>query len=267
MCVKNLQNLFAIALQATQIGSATLNEARPRSVQHKGDRDLVTDIDLGIQRDIADYLAQATPDIAFLAEESAWQPDIAATEWLWVLDPIDGTSNFVRGLPLCAVSLALLHRSRAVAAVIDAPLLGRTYHAIEAKGAFLNNHRINASTTDSLSNAIVSLGDYAVGHQAAELNQQRLALTADLVPRVERIRMIGAATLDLAFVAEGTLDGCVMMSNKPWDTAAGTLIAREGGAILTDAQGDPHTHRSGSTVASAPGIAEQLGTILTSCPG
>lgn len=75
----------------------------------------------------------------------------------------------------------------------------------------------------------MSLGDYAVGHDAGRLNEHRLALTAELVPRVERIRMIGAATLDLAFVAEGALDACVMMSNKPWDTAAGTLIAREAG--------------------------------------
>lgn len=262
MHTKNIQDLFAIASQATRIGSTTLNKARPGSVQHKGDRDLVTDIDLGIQRDIADYLARTTPDIALLAEESVQQPDIAAAEWLWVLDPIDGTSNFVRGLPLCAVSLALLRRGRTVVGVIDAPLLDRTYHAVEGDGAFLNGARIHAGTTDSLNNAIVSLGDYAVGPLAAELNRQRLALTAEFVPRVERIRMIGAAALDLAFVAEGTLDGCVMMSNKPWDTGAGTLIAREAGAVLTDAQGRPHTHRSASTVAATPGIAEQLVTMV-----
>jgi myo-inositol-1(or 4)-monophosphatase len=76
----------------------------------------------------------------------------------------------------------------------------------------------------------VSLGDYAVGTDAAKLNEQPLALTAELVPRVERIRMVGAATLDLAFVAEGAIDACIMMSNKPWDTAAGTLMAREAGS-------------------------------------
>ena len=260
--MKTTQELFEIAWQATQIGATTLKKSQPGSVQHKGDRDLVTDIDLGIQRDIDTYLARTTPDIALLAEESEQQPDIDAAEWLWVLDPIDGTSNFVHGLPLCAVSLALLHKGVTVLAVTNAPLLGRTYHAIEGKGAFLNGERITASATDSLSAAIVSLGDYAVGHDAGSLNQHRLALTTELVPRVERIRMIGAATLDLAFVAEGALDACVMMSNKPWDTAAGTLIAREAGAQLTDAQGNPHTHKSASTIVTAPGIADQLATVI-----
>lgn len=262
MHTENIEDLFTVASQATTIGAATLSKTRPESVQHKGDRDLVTDIDLGIQRDIAGFLARTTPGIPLLAEESVWQPEIGAAEWLWVLDPIDGTSNFVHGLPLCAVSLALLRRGRTAVAVIDAPLLGRTYHAVEDNGAFLNGRPIHAGNTDRLSDAVVSLGDYAVGHHSAALNQQQLALTAEFVPRVERIRMIGAATLDLAFVAEGALDGCVMLSNKPWDTAAGTLIAREAGAILTDGRGDPHTYRSASTVAAAPGIAEQLGTVI-----
>ncbi|MGV0157943.1 inositol monophosphatase family protein [Mycobacterium colombiense] len=260
--MKTMQELFEIAWQATQIGATTLKKSQPSSVQHKGDRDTVTDVDLAIQRDIAAYLAQTTPDIALLAEESERQPEIETSEWLWVLDPIDGTSNFVHGLPMCAVSLALLHSGRTVVAVTHAPLLGKTYHAIEGKGAFVNGQRITASATDSLSGAIVSLGDYAVGHDAGLLNQHRLALTTELVPRVERIRMIGAATLDLAFVAEGALDACVMMSNKPWDTAAGTLIAREAGARLTDAQGNPHTHSSASTIVTSPGIAEQLATVI-----
>ncbi|ORA11572.1 inositol monophosphatase family protein [Mycobacterium arosiense] len=260
--MKTMQELFEIAWQATQIGAATLKKSQPGSVQHKGDRDTVTDVDLTIQRDIAAYLAQITPDIALLAEESKQQPDIESSEWLWVLDPIDGTSNFAHGLPLCAVSLALLHAGRTVVAITHAPLIGRTYHAVEGKGAFANGQRITASATDSLSAAIVSLGDYAVGHDAGRLNEHRLALTAELVPRVERIRMIGAATLDLAFVAEGALDACVMMSNKPWDTAAGTLIAREAGAQLTDAHGNPHTHKSASTIVTAPGIAEQLATVI-----
>ncbi|MEZ0364566.1 inositol monophosphatase [Mycobacterium sp. pUA109] len=251
-----------IAWQATETGAKTLATSQPGTVRHKGDRDTVTDIDLAIQRDIAEHLARATPDIPLLAEESEHQPDITTTEWLWVLDPIDGTSNFVHGLPLCAVSLALLHRGRTVVAVTNAPLLGRIYHAVDGGGAFRNGEPITTSSTDNLSDAIVSLGDYAVGADAAALNERRLAITTELVPRVERIRMVGAATLDLAFVAEGSLDACVMMSNKPWDTAAGTLIAREAGAHVTDACGNAHTHQSASTVAAAPAIVDQLGAVL-----
>ena len=260
--MKTNQDLLEIAWQATQIGAKTLGSSQPSAVQHKGDRYLVTDIDLAIQDDIAAYLAQTTPDIQLLAEESQHHPNINTTEWLWVLDPIDGTSNFVHGLQLCSVSLALLHRGRAVVAVTRAPLLGRTYHAMEDNGAFRNGQPISASQTDSLDEAIVSLGDYAVGADAAKLNEQRLALTAELVPRVERIRMVGAATLDLAFVAEGAIDACIMMSNKPWDTAAGTLIAREAGAHVTDANGAAHTHESVATIAAAPAIADQLAAVI-----
>jgi myo-inositol-1(or 4)-monophosphatase len=260
--MKTQQEFLEIAWQATQIGSKTLGTSQPGTVRHKGDRDLVTDVDLAIQHDIADFLARATPDIELLAEESAQQPDIATAEWLWVLDPVDGTSNFAHGLPLCAVSLALLHRGQGEVAVTHAPLLGRTYHAVKDNGAFLNGQPITASRTGSLNEAIISLGDYAVGPDSTVLNRQRLALTAELVPLVERIRMVGAATLDLAFVAEGALDACVMMSNKPWDTAAGVLMAREAGALVTDADGEPHTHQSASTVAATPEIAGQLATVI-----
>jgi len=260
--MKTQDEFLEIAWQATQIGKTTLGSSHPTAVHHKGDRDLVTDLDLAIQCDIADYLAQATPAIQLLAEESEHQPKIETAEWLWVLDPIDGTSNFVHGLPLCSVSLARLHRGHAVVAVTEAPLLGRTYHAIKDNGAFLNGQPISVSDAGTLDEAIVSLGDYAVGADAAKLNELRLALTSELIPRVERIRMIGAATLDLAFVAEGAIDACIMMSNKPWDTAAGTLMAREAGARVTDANGGAHTHGSATTIAAAPGIADQLAAVI-----
>jgi myo-inositol-1(or 4)-monophosphatase len=260
--VRTHDDFLDIAWQAAAIGSKTLGSSRPGTVKHKGDRDLVTDIDMAIQHEIADFLRIATPDVELLAEESTQQPDIAAAEWLWVLDPIDGTSNFAHGLPLCAVSLALVHRGSAVIAVTQAPLLGRTYHAVEGRGAFCNGQPITASRTESLDKSIVSLGDYAVGPDAAAQNRRRLALTAHLVPLVERIRMVGAATLDLAFVAEGALDACVMMSNKPWDTAAGALMARESGALVTDARGDSHTYQAGSIVAAAPAIAGELATVI-----
>jgi myo-inositol-1(or 4)-monophosphatase len=260
--MKTHDEFLEIAWQAAQIGAKTLGTAQPGTVQHKGDRDLVTDIDLTIQHDIAEFLRTATPDIPLLAEESTEQPDIATTEWVWVLDPIDGTSNFAHGLPLCSVSLALLHHGSAVVAVTHAPLLGRTYHAVRGEGAFLNGKSMSVSRAGSLNEAIVSLGDYAVGPDAEAHNRRRLALTAELVPLVERIRMVGAATLDLAFVAEGALDACVMMSNKPWDTAAGALIAREAGALVTDANGDPHAHHSESIVAATPAIGDELATVI-----
>lgn len=258
----NHHDMLETALAATQLGAEILAAARPASVDHKGDRDLVTDVDLRIQHDITAYLAAETQQIGLLGEENAHAVDLGAAEYLWVLDPIDGTTNFVHGLPLCAVSLALLHHGDPVVAVTRAPFLHRTYNAIQGHGAYLNGQPITASTVTDLTNAVVSLGDYAVGPQAAQRNEHRIALTTELIPRVERIRMIGAATLDLAFVAEGATDACIIMSNKPWDTAAGTLIAREAGAHITDEHGHPHTHQSTSTIAAAPGITNDLAAVI-----
>ncbi|WJR34211.1 inositol monophosphatase family protein [Mycobacteroides immunogenum] len=258
----NHHDMLEIALKATALGSELLESGRPQSVVHKGDRDLVTDVDLRIQRDITDYLATAAPNVGLLGEETAHQIDIAAADYLWVLDPIDGTSNFVHGLPLCAVSVSLLHHGTPVVAVTRAPFLHRTYHAVQGNGAYLNNTTITCNAVTDLADAIISLGDYAVGPDAARRNEHRIALTTALIPRVERIRMFGAATLDLAFIAEGAIDACIIMSNKPWDTAAGTLIAAEAGAHITDADGSPHTHQSAATIATAPGITAQLATLI-----
>lgn len=263
----NIDGLFDIAWQATQIGADILASAHPTTVSKKGDRDLVTDVDLRIQRDITSHLTEAVPNVAVFGEESADRSDLPDAEHVWVLDPIDGTSNFVHGLPMCAISLALLQRGKPVIAITRAPMLNRTYHAVRGLGAFRNGDPIRASNTAGLNEAIVSLGDYAVGPGAVERNQRRLALTAALIPSVERIRMFGAATLDLAFVAEGATDACVIMANKPWDTAAGTLIASEAGAVVTDSGGRPHTCHSASTVASASGIARQLAAILAQTAG
>lgn len=111
--------------------------------------------------------------------------------------------------------------------------------------------------------AIISIGDYAVGEGADDRNRPRLALTAALAANVERVRMFGSAALDLAWVAEGRTDGCVMLSNKPWDTAAGVVIARESGATVTDTDGSAHTAGSRHTVAAAPGLSARLLRLLT----
>jgi len=127
------EELFDIAWQATQIGADILASSHPITVRKKGDRDLVTDVDLRIQRDVTSYLTRAAPHIAVLGEESSEQPDVAAAEYLWVPDPIDGTSNFVHGLPLCTVSLPLLHHAHPVIAITRAPMLDRTYHAVAGR--------------------------------------------------------------------------------------------------------------------------------------
>ncbi|MCP9621579.1 inositol monophosphatase [Nocardia otitidiscaviarum] len=250
--------MLEIARGAAAEGSRLLTTAGPGEVRSKGDRDFVTDLDLRIQNSIRTSLSRATPDIGFLGEEQDASDGDAALEYRWVLDPIDGTSNFIHGLPLCAVSLALTHEDVPLLGVIAAPFLNLEYYASTGNGAFCNGHRIKASHTQSLGQAIVSIGDYAVGENADEKNRRRLALTTALATHVERVRMFGSAALDLAWVAEGRTDACVLLTNKPWDMAAGVIIARESGAVVTDSGGKQHSVNSRHTVATSPALAKPL---------
>ncbi len=121
---------------------------------------------------------------------------------------------------------------------------------------------MRASRTSELTKAIVSIGDYAVGINAEAKNQQRLRLTTLLAERVERVRMFGSAAIDLAWVAEGRTDATVILANKPWDTAAGVLVAREAGALVLDSSGESHTFHSSDTIAACPGIADAIVSLV-----
>jgi myo-inositol-1(or 4)-monophosphatase len=256
--VKNLDTLLAVAQEAADIGAKRMTTQAPGTVSAKDDRDYVTELDVRIQHEIRDHLARATPDIDFLGEEEGGRAIDETAEYVWVLDPIDGTSNFVHGIPLCATSLALVHRGEPVVGVIVAPFLNLHYHATKGGGAYCNDKPIHASETTDLSRAIVSIGDYATGEGAAEKNRRRFAVTKALAENVERVRMFGAASLDLAWVAEGRTDACVILSNKPWDTAAGILLARQSECDVIDLNGEIQSFSSGETIACTRLIAGQL---------
>ncbi|WAL65886.1 inositol monophosphatase family protein [Amycolatopsis cynarae] len=259
--VNDLAELLDIAWDAAEIGRRLMTTTSPGRISAKSDRDLVTELDVRIQHEIRDHLRRATPGFGFLGEEDGGGV-LASAGPVWVLDPIDGTSNFAHGLPLCVTSLGLVDDGEAVVGVVVAPFLGLAYHAMKDGGAYVNDARIHARTNDELGRAIVSLGDYDTGPDAAEGNRRRFAITRTLAENVERVRMVGSAALDLVWVADGRTDACVMLSNKPWDTAAGVVIAREAGAVVTDLRGAPHTFSSGETVAISPKLADPLRALL-----
>lgn len=274
-----LDRYLDIARAAITLASQTLTDAHgPHRITDKTDRNLVTDTDVHIQQAVYDHLTAATPGAVFLGEEQTRTPTTGAglraistaeftdAELAWVLDPIDGTSNYVHGIPLHAISLALAHFGTPIVAVTHIPALDSTYHATLGGGAFHNNQPIHARDTSDLRHAIVSIGDYATGKDATTKNQRRLAITNALIPAVERIRMFGAATIDLAFVAAGRTDAAIIDGNNPWDTAAGVLLVREAGATVTDLAGNPHTATATSTLATTTTIAAPL-TALIGQPG
>ncbi|WP_066939777.1 inositol monophosphatase family protein [Microtetraspora fusca] len=248
--------LLPIAEQAVTIASEIVRTRLPGTVTTKGDRDMVTEVDYAVEHAVREFLSRETPQIGFLGEEEG----ISSTGHglMWALDPVDGTANFTHGIPLCGISLGLVDHDRSILGVIDLPFLGSRYAAAEGAGATANGQPINASGTDALDTAIVSVGDYAVGNGAEAKNRVRLPLNYQLATRVQRVRMFGSAAVDLAWVAEGKTDACIMLSNNPWDTAAGVLIAREAGAIVTDIDGSPHSTKARATIAATPKIVAEL---------
>nr|WP_221308839.1 inositol monophosphatase family protein [Nocardiopsis mwathae] len=250
--------MLPVARQAVAIARGIVREHAPRSVGTKGDRDVVTDVDLAVEEAVRSFLARETPEVGFLGEEHGRSGGTADEQPWWVLDPVDGTANLACGIPLCAVSLGLVSGARAALAAIDLPFLGAEYTAVAGKGAFCGGERIHVPGSDAPTDAVVSIGDFAVGEGAAARNRVRLDLLDRLGARVRRVRMLGAAAIDLAWTAHGRLDGTVILANLPWDTAAGVLLVREAGGDVVDRDGSPHSVDSSATIALAPGLRTYL---------
>lgn len=254
-------SLLPVALQAAAIASDLVRTRVPGLLTAKGDRDMASEVDYAVEAAVRGHLRERTPGIAILGEEEGISGDTKG-DLLWAIDPVDGTANFVRGIPLCGFSLGLIQRGRPVVGVIDLPFLGTRYHAAQHTGAYVGDRRIQASVTTDLKDSIVAMGDYSVGEGAEVKNRLRIALTERLAANVQRVRMLGTAAIDLAWVAEGKLDASIMLSNKPWDSAAGVIIAREAGAEVVDQDGTDHTLTSSATIAITPHLTDALTALV-----
>lgn len=249
--------LLPIAREAVAIAHRIVRSRVPSSVALKGERDLVTDIDLAVEEAVRAFLARETPEIGMLGEEHGRTGSAGDALW-WALDPVDGTSNLARGIPLCAVSLGLVAGRSGVLAAIDMPFLGTGYTAVRGHGAYAGDERIGGSAVHAMPEAVISIGDFAVGDGAAAKNRVRIALMSRLGARAQRIRMIGTAAIDLAWVAHGRLDASIILANMPWDTMAGVLLVREAGGIVLDQDGTEHTADSAATIAMSPGLRDEI---------
>ncbi|MCS7475928.1 inositol monophosphatase family protein [Umezawaea endophytica] len=251
----NHHDLLPIAREAVAIGSGIITTRAVGSVTTKSERDLVTDIDLAVEDAVRTFLLAEAPHVGVLGEEHG---HTGPTDLWWALDPVDGTTNFARGIPLCAVSLGLVADRTAVLGAITLPFLGVDYHASSGHGAYANDTRIRSSTVADLPNAVISIGDFAVGTDATTKNAVRIALLTRLGATAQRIRMIGTAAIDLAWVAEGKLDATVILANMPWDTLAGTVLVREAGGLVVDLDDTTHNADSTATIAVGAGLRHQV---------
>jgi myo-inositol-1(or 4)-monophosphatase len=216
--------------------------------------DVVTESDTAAEALIRDRLRQARPEDAILGEEGGWSDGGSAVRWL--VDPIDGTVNYLYGIPQYAVSIAAQREGDAVAGVVHNPATGETWTATRGGGAFLNGEPIHESGCDRLELALVATG---FGYDASRRARQA-AILQQILPSVRDIRRAGAASLDLCSVAMGRVDGYYERGLGPWDLAAGALIAEEAGAVvggLAGAQAGPEL-----VIAAGPALFTALHDLL-----
>jgi myo-inositol-1(or 4)-monophosphatase len=261
------EDFLPVAQEAVDLAVKVLHDARGYGrLTPKGDRDFASQLDLDVERRLRDHLQAATPDIGFFGEEEGTRGDPDGPRW--ILDPIDGTVNFVQGLPLYAVSLALTQGLQPLLGIIDLPATRTRYHAIHGHGAFVNAKPIPAPRPPAgLGSAVVALGDYAVGEQAETKNRTRLSLTTRLAGSALRVRMFGSAATDLAWLSEGHLHASIILANHPWDVSAGVVLARETGHAVVDVDGNDYSQHSHATVAAHPQLLPELLALVQSSIG
>ncbi len=241
----------------TIINRASLDLERLQ-VARKGPRDYVTEVDQAVEAAVIDVLRTAYPDHGFLAEESGvhqapGQREGDVPEYQWVIDPLDGTTNFIHGFPAYAVSIALLHKGQADQAVIYDPTRNELFTASRGGGAFLNDRRIRVSGQGRYHDALI--GAHVPGSASAVTTSGAFG---QMLADCASARRIGACVLDLAYVACGRFDGFCGTHLKAWDLAAGTLMVVEAGGLVTDFGGEQEWLKSGQVLAGSPKILAQM---------
>lgn len=254
--------LYRNMLEAVHEAGLLLREhhTRPRVVRRKARIDLVTQTDVAVEEFLARQLHKCLPEAAFLAEESSFgKQSLIPPDLCWIIDPVDGTTNFAHGLPLVGISVALWNRGRVELGVVNAPLLGESYSAVLGQGALLNGIPMAVSAVDSLEDALVATGfPYDIEAELPDV----LGRMEKVLPAAQGLRRCGAASLDLAWVAAGRFDAFYENRLKPWDVAAGWLLVEEAGGRVSSFNGSPHRIERGETLATNGRLHTLLSALL-----
>ncbi|MEV6009542.1 inositol monophosphatase family protein [Streptomyces sp. NPDC051976] len=253
-----MAGLLEIALEAARRAGALLRDGRPADLGVAATKtspiDVVTEMDIAAEKLITTYIGQLRPADGFLGEEGASSEGTSGVRW--VIDPLDGTVNYLYGLPSWAVSIAAERDGEVIVGVVEAPMRGETYQAVRGGGAFVNGAPARCRPAPAFSHALVGTGfGYLAERRAAQAEVVRA-----LVPQVRDIRRGGSAAIDLADVGCGRLDAYFERGLNPWDLAAGALFAREAGALTGGRPGEPASGEL--TVAGPSGLFEPLQELL-----
>ena len=225
-------------------------------IQQKSTNDFVSEVDRAAESAIIESIQKVYPDHAFLAEESGV---IGESDYVWIIDPLDGTTNFIHGFPVYAVSIALAFKGQIQQAVVYDPNRNDLFTATRGGGAYLNEKRIRVSKREKLLDCLIGTGfPFQMGTDIDTYTEMFKALTL----KTAGIRRPGAAALDLAYLAAGRIDGFWEMGLKPWDMAAGVLLITEAGGLVGDFSGEQDFLESGRIVAGNPKIFAQMLKVL-----
>ena len=253
-----LDAILAVAVSAARGAGALMREHAGRTAVDKAkatSQDLVTAVDTACQELITAAVAGAFPEHAFLGEESvppgaeasaAAIRALVAREWLWVVDPIDGTTNFIQGLPASVVSIAVAHRGTVMVGVIYEPYRDDLFTAVRGRGARRNGEPIAVSPDAAMRNAVFGFGTHHTPHVCSAM----LRGVGAVAPRCRGVRSFGSAALHLAYTACGRLTGFWELDLSSWDIAAGSLLVTEAGGRVTDTRGEAYTLTTRDVFAS-----------------
>lgn len=248
-----LQARLDTAIQlATEAGALAMRMRGSAAAAMKGPQDWVTEADGAVERFLSDRLANAYPADGFQGEEGGCS---RSGSLRWVVDPIDGTANYMRGDPRFCVSLACIEDRTPLIGVLAAPARGEVFSARQAGDACLNGVPIRAAATTSLDRAIIE-----VGWSQRRSNQAFLALCRRIMARGAALRLKGSGALGLADVAAGRIDGYAELHINLWDVAAGLVLLTEAGAVVNDFMANDGAIAGNSILACAPGVASELNT-------
>ena len=253
-----VSELLDLALEAARRAGELLRDGRPADLGVAATKsspvDVVTEMDIAAEKLITGFLSERRPEDGFLGEEGASTSGTSGVRW--VIDPLDGTVNYLYGLPTWAVSIAAERDGEAVVGVVEAPMRGETYRAVLGGGEFANDKPVRCRPAAPLDQSLVSTGFNYV----ATVRSHQADVAQRLIPRLRDIRRSGSAAVDLCDVAAGRLDGYYERGLHPWDLAAGDLIAREAGALTGGRPGQRPSYDL--TVAASPGVFEPLQSLL-----
>lgn len=255
-----MEPMLTVALKAARKAGEIIESAFERldliTVEEKGRNDYVSEVDRKAEKEIIYHLKKAYPNHKFVGEEGGESGD-ANSDYEWIIDPLDGTTNFLHGIPQFAVSIACLYKGQLEHAVVLDPIKREEFTASKGKGASVNGRRIRVSARKNLDGALIGTGvpfnGYALDHIDEYLDCMR-----ELAGQTAGVRRAGAAALDLSYVAAGRFDGFWEIGLKPWDMAAGILILKESGALISDFKGGNTFMDSGNVVAASPKVFKFL---------